>query len=115
MSGAGRSTRASTSASTSAPPTVSIASKAAFKTAPTTEPLWLQRLLIGVALAFMTLFLFVPLATVFIEALRKGVDVYLAAITEPDAVAAIKLTLLATAISVPVNLVFGVAAAWAVA
>jgi sulfate transport system permease protein len=66
-------------------------------------------------LAFLTLFLFVPLATVFFEAFKKGVDVYLAAITEPDARSAVKLTLLAAAISVPLNLVFGVAAAWAIA
>ncbi len=79
-----------------------------------TEPPWVRRVLIGVALAFMTLFLFVPLATVFHEALRKGVEVYLAAITEADALSAIKLTLLAAAISVPLNLVFGVAAAWAI-
>ena len=63
----------------------------------TTEPVWVQRVLIGTALAFMTLFLFVPLATVFFEAFRKGVDVYLAAITEPDALSAIKLTLIAAA------------------
>ena len=81
----------------------------------TTEPVWVQRALIGVALAFMTLFLFVPLITIFYEALKKGVEVYLAAIAEPDAVSAIKLTLLAAAISVPMNLVFGVAAAWAIA
>ena len=80
----------------------------------TTEPVWVQRLLIGAALAFMTLFLFVPLATVFFEAFKKGVDVYLAAITEPDALSAIKLTLIAAAISVPMNLVFGMAAAWAI-
>jgi sulfate transport system permease protein len=80
----------------------------------TTEPLWVKRILIGLALAFMTLFLFVPLATVFFEAFKKGVDVYLAAITEPDALSAIKLTLIATAISVPLNLVFGVAAAWSI-
>ncbi|EHR72254.1 sulfate ABC transporter, permease protein CysW [Burkholderiales bacterium JOSHI_001] len=80
----------------------------------TTEPVWVQRLLIGAALAFMTLFLFVPLATVFFEAFKKGVDVYLAAITEADALSAVKLTLIATAISVPLNLVFGVAAAWAI-
>ena len=82
--------------------------------AATTEPVWVQRLLSGLALAFMTLFLFVPLATVFVEALKKGVQVYLAAITEPDALSAIKLTLIATAISVPLNLAFGVAAAWAI-
>jgi sulfate transport system permease protein len=82
---------------------------------PTTEPAWVRRLLIAAALGFMTLFLFVPLAAVFYEALRKGVDVYLAAIVEPDAVAAISLTLLAAGISLPLNLVFGVAAAWAIA
>ena len=71
--------------------------------------------MIGIALAFLTLFLFVPLIAVFTEALRKGAQVYLAAIIEPDAVAAIKLTLTAAAISVPLNLVFGIAAAWAIA
>ena len=80
----------------------------------TTEPVWVQRVLIGSALAFMALFLFIPLATVFFEAFKKGVDVYLAAITEPDALSAVKLTLVATAISVPMNLAFGVAAAWAI-
>ncbi len=75
----------------------------------------MRRVLIGLALAFMTLFLFVPLVTVFHEALKKGWDVYVAAIVEPDALAAVKLTLLAAAISVPLNLVFGVAAAWAIA
>ena len=72
-------------------------------------------LLIGVALAFLALFLFVPLAAVFVEALAKGLGVYLAAITDPDALSAIELTLLAAAIAVPLNLVFGVAAAWAIA
>jgi sulfate/thiosulfate transport system permease protein len=91
------------------------ASRGAGWTRATTEPAWVRRLLIGIALAFMTLFLFVPLAAVFYEAFKKGIDVYLAAITEPDAVSAIQLTLLAAAISVPLNLVFGVAAAWAVA
>ena len=79
-----------------------------------TEPAWVRLTLITAALAFMTLFLFVPLATVFYEALKKGWGVYLAAITEPDALSAIKLTLIATAISVPLNLLFGVAAAWAI-
>ena len=81
----------------------------------TTEPAWVRRLLIGIALAFLAVFLFVPLVAVFVEALKKGVDVYLAAISEPDAVSAIKLTLLAAAISVPLNLVFGIAAAWSIA
>ena len=81
----------------------------------TTEPGWVKWLLIGVALAFLALFLFVPLAIVFAEAFKKGVDVYLAAITDPDALSAIKLTLIAAGISVPMNLVFGVAAAWCIA
>jgi sulfate/thiosulfate transport system permease protein len=81
----------------------------------TDEPAWVRRTLIGVALAFLTLFLFVPLISVFYEALKKGVDVYLAAITEPDAVDAIQLTLTAAAIAVPLNLIFGLAAAWAIA
>ncbi|HEY6134010.1 MAG TPA: sulfate ABC transporter permease subunit CysW [Rubrivivax sp.] len=80
----------------------------------TTEPVWVQRVLIGIALLFMTVFLFVPLVTVFFEAFKKGVDVYLAAITEPDALSAIKLTLIAAGISVPLNLLFGIAAAWAI-
>jgi sulfate/thiosulfate transport system permease protein len=81
----------------------------------TTEPAWVKWTLIGAALAFLTLFLFVPLATVFFEAFKKGVDVYLAAVVEPDALSAVRLTLIAAAISVPLNLVFGIAAAWAIA
>jgi sulfate/thiosulfate transport system permease protein len=81
----------------------------------TGEPAWVRRVLIAVALAFLAVFLFVPLVAVFVEALRKGSDVYLAAISEPDAVSAIKLTLLAAAVAVPLNLVFGIAAAWAIA
>lgn len=81
----------------------------------TTEPRWVRVTLITIALAFLTLFLFVPLVSVFVEALKKGFGVYLAAITEPDAVSAIKLTLLTAAIAVPLNLVFGIAAAWCVA
>jgi sulfate transport system permease protein len=82
---------------------------------PVTEPRLARGLLIGVALAFLLLFLFVPLAAVFSQALSKGWSVYLAAITEPDALAALRLTLLAAAIAVPLNTVFGVAAAWAIA
>ncbi len=81
----------------------------------TTEPAWVRRLLIGVALVFLSLFLFVPLVTVFVEAFKKGWDVYVAAVTDPDAVSAIWLTLTAAAIAVPLNLVFGVSAAWAIA
>ncbi|AKQ56367.1 sulfate ABC transporter permease subunit CysW [Bordetella hinzii] len=79
-----------------------------------TEPRWVRAILLLLALAFLTLFLFVPLAAVFTEALRKGWETYLAAITEPDALSAIRLTLLVAVISLPVNLVFGVAAAWAI-
>jgi sulfate transport system permease protein len=79
------------------------------------EPAIVRWLLIGTALAFLTLFLFVPLAFVFYQGLRKGLAVYLAAIAEPDALDAIKLTLLTAAIAVPLNLAFGVAAAWSIA
>lgn len=79
------------------------------------DPGWARVLLTALALAFLGLFLFLPLVAVFGEALSKGLGAYAAAITEPDAVAAVRLTLLAAAISVPLNLVFGVAAAWAVA
>lgn len=85
------------------------------RSAATAEPAWLRWTLIALALAFLALFLFLPLATVFYEALRKGVDVYFNALREEDALSAIRLTLIAAAISVPANLVFGVAAAWAIA
>ena len=81
----------------------------------TTEPVWVRRVLIGVALVFLSLFLFVPLVSVFFEAFKKGWEVYVAAITEADAVSAMWLTLIAAAIAVPLNLVFGVSAAWAIA
>jgi sulfate/thiosulfate transport system permease protein len=81
----------------------------------TQEPAWVRWSLITVALTFLSLFLFIPLISVFAEAFKKGWDVYTAAITEPDAWSAVKLTLIAAAIAVPLNLVFGVAAAWAIA
>lgn len=81
----------------------------------TTEPRWVRYTLIGLALAFMGLFLLLPLLAVFTEALRKGFDAYLVALQEPDAWAAIRLTLVTALIAVPLNLVFGVAAAWAIA
>jgi sulfate/thiosulfate transport system permease protein len=71
--------------------------------------------LITIALAFLTLFLFMPLAFVFAQALSKGLQVYAAAILDEDALAAIRLTLVSAVIAVPLNLVFGVAAAWAIA
>jgi len=79
------------------------------------EPLLVRWLLTGIALAFLGLFLFVPLAALFTQAFEKGAGAYFAAIREPDALLAIKLTLVTAAISVPLNLVFGVAAAWAIA
>jgi sulfate transport system permease protein len=79
------------------------------------EPVAVRLLLTAVALVFLGLFLFVPLAAVFAQAFEKGAGAYLAAITDPEALAAVRLTLLAAAISVPLNLVFGVAAAWTIA
>ena len=79
-----------------------------------TEPRWVRGVLLFIALGFLSLFLLVPLAAVFAEAFRKGWALYLEAIVEPDAWAAIRLTLLVAAIALPVNLVFGVAAAWAI-
>lgn len=81
----------------------------------TSESAWVRWTLIAIAVAYLSLFLFVPLASVFTEALRKGWQVYLAAIVEADALSAMKLTLIAALIAVPLNLVFGVAAAWAIA
>lgn len=81
----------------------------------TTETPWVRRTLIGIALLFLALFLALPLAAVFTEALRKGLDAYLEALKEPDAWAAIRLTLITAAIAVPLNLVFGVCAAWCIA
>ncbi len=69
--------------------------------------------LIAVALVFLALFLLLPLALVFVQAFAKGLPAYWDAIREPDALSAAKLTLLIAAIAVPLNLVFGVAAAWA--
>ncbi|WP_431259939.1 sulfate ABC transporter permease subunit CysW [Roseateles chitinivorans] len=80
----------------------------------TAEKRWVRYTLLTLGLAFFALFLLLPLAAVFTEALRKGWDTYLASLIEPDAVSAIKLTLLAAVISVPLNIVFGVSAAWAI-
>jgi len=78
------------------------------------EPAAVRYLLIGAALLFVGLMLIVPLSSVFYEALKKGLDVYFKAITDPDALSSIRLTLLVAAVAVPANLVFGVAAAWAI-
>src|SRR5262245_49414758 len=79
------------------------------------DPLWLRLLLIATAVGFVGLFLVLPLATVFIEALREGLGTYWKTFRDPAAWSAIKLTVIATAIAVPLNLVFGVAASWAIA
>jgi sulfate transport system permease protein len=80
-----------------------------------TEPVFVRLGLTAAVLFFLALFLFVPLVSVFSQAMAKGLSAYFAAIMEPEALSAIKLTLLAAAISVPFNLVFGVSAAWAIA
>jgi sulfate transport system permease protein len=84
---------------------------------PSRRVAWPRRMvhliLIVLALVFLTLFLLLPLATVFVEAFRQGIGPYLEAIKEPEALSAIQLTLLVAAIAVPMNVVFGVAAAWA--
>jgi sulfate transport system permease protein len=85
------------------------------ETGASTDRPWVRTALIGTSVLFLSLFLFLPLAAVFFEALRKGGDVYIAAVTSPEARSAIRLTLLATAIAVPLNLVFGVAAGWSIA
>jgi len=81
----------------------------------TTERPLTRRLLIAAAVSFLGLFLILPLVTVFVEAFAKGAATYFASFSDPDALAAIRLTLLVASIAVPLNLVFGVAAAWAIA
>lgn len=99
-----------------ASPAISIptASRRAVRRA-TAEPPWVRVALIGTALLFLGLFLVVPLASVFAHALSKGIGAYFAAFADSVTLASIRLTLLAAAIAVPLNLVFGVSAAWAIA
>ncbi|HIJ88807.1 MAG TPA: sulfate ABC transporter permease subunit CysW [Desulfuromonadales bacterium] len=80
-----------------------------------TEPAFVRWLLIAIAMSFLTLFLALPLAAVFGQAFEKGLTVYLDAIREPDTLSSIKLTLITAAVTVPLNLFFGVTAAWAIA
>lgn len=84
------------------------------RSAATREPAWLKWTLLAASLSFFAFFLLLPLFAVFFEALSKGFGLYWKAVTEPDAISAIKLTLIAAFISVPLNLVFGVSAAWAI-
>jgi len=79
------------------------------------DPFWIRASLMGAAFAFLFLFLLLPLVVVFAEAFRTGAAAYLAAVRSPDSLAAIRLTLMTAAISVPANVVFGLAAAWAIA
>ena len=85
------------------------------KRGPTEDHPAVKWTVIGISLAFLTLLVFVPLISVFTEGLRRGTDIAWAAITDPDAISAIKLTLTAAAIAVPLNTVFGIAAAWCIA
>jgi sulfate/thiosulfate transport system permease protein len=80
----------------------------------TSEPVVIRWALIGVAVIFLVAFLFLPLGVVFGTGFSKGISVYLVSLREPDALAAIRLTLIAAGIAVPLNLVFGLAAAWAI-
>jgi len=100
--------------SIAAAPNHSIAPPSATRSNVRSEPAWIRWSLIAVALGFLTLFLFIPLGTVFYEGLKKGVSAYFAAVSHEDAIDAIKLTLLATAIAVPLNAAFGLSAAWAI-
>jgi sulfate/thiosulfate transport system permease protein len=95
--------------------TLSVRPRALVAMRSTAEPALVKALLIAVAVAFMVLFLVVPLVAVFVQALEKGWAAYAAALTEPMALSALKLTLLTAAVAVPLNLLFGVAAAWAIA
>jgi len=81
---------------------------------PTTEPFWVRTLLLGVAVAFIGGLVAVPLAVVFAEAFAQGIPAYFSALREPNALAAMRLTLLVAAIAVPLNVVFGVVASWAI-
>lgn len=88
---------------------------AADKALPTSDPAWVRWTLIPIALTFLALFLFAPLAAVFAGGLSRGIAPYFASLKNEEALAAIRLTLSVAAIAVPLNLVFGVAASWAIA
>lgn len=92
----------------------SVAGQAARRPRANTEAAWVRWLLSAVALTFLTLFLFLPLIAVVQQALAHGLIAFAAAVTEPDALDAVQLTLTVAALSVPLNVVFGLAAAWAI-
>jgi sulfate transport system permease protein len=81
----------------------------------TADPPWVRAALIATTFGFLALFLFLPVIAVFVEAFAKGIGAYFAAITDPEARAAIRLTLMTAAIAVPLNVTFGIAASWAIA
>lgn len=85
------------------------------KRSATQESPWVRYLILALALGFFTFFLLLPLIAVFTEGLRKGVQTYFEALIDEHTLSALKLTLLASAIAVPLNLIFGVAAAWTIA
>jgi sulfate/thiosulfate transport system permease protein len=98
-----------------APAVTSTANTSAVRKSALTEPLGVRVALIAISVTFLSLFLVLPLAAVFAEALRRGFGAYFASFRDPDALSAIKLTFIAAGIAVPLNLVFGVAASWAIA
>jgi sulfate transport system permease protein len=102
--------------SIAAPVAVPVHGAGKFENNPATrDASWVKFLVLGVGLTYFLVFLLLPLIAVFAEAFRKGTEAYFAALVDPDALSAIRLTLIAAAISVPLNLIFGVAAAWAIA
>lgn len=84
------------------------------KISPVTEPLWVRSLLLFTALVFVGVLVLLPIAVVFVEALSQGIPAYIAALSDPTALSAIRLTLIVAAIAVPCNLIFGVLASWAI-
>lgn len=84
-------------------------------TRPLSEAALVRFTLVALAVCFTGVMIFLPLSVIFMEALKKGVGVYVTAVTEPDALAAVRLTLIAACIAVPANLLFGLAASWAIA
>jgi sulfate transport system permease protein len=93
---------------------LSPASPAAVRSKALIEPRPVRWLLIAIALAFLGLFLLIPIVAIFVEAFRKGAGAYAAALIEPDALAAVRLTVLTAAVAVPLNVIFGISAAWCI-
>lgn len=94
--------------------TAHLSDKASQRPKHITESPVIRIVLIGIALLFLGLIVLLPLASIFVDAFKRGIEVYVASITEPDAISALKLTLFTVIIAVPLNTVFGIAAAWAI-